>query len=74
MATIKRRKLTRAQERVYKFILSFTKKHNMPPTLREISEHCGFASHNAAKGHMVLIARKGYLKLVPHEDRGIRVL
>ena len=44
------------------------------PTLEEIGRHFSFKSINSARQHLKLIARKGYLKLLPGRARGIRLI
>ena len=43
------------------------------PTLEEICRHFNFKSINSARQHLSLIARKGYLELLPRRARGIRL-
>ncbi len=51
--------LTEAQEAVLAFMVRHQKNHTRPPSLREICEEFGFASHNAARKHVQALARKG---------------
>jgi repressor LexA len=58
-------KLTARQEEILKFIRAFIDKRGSPPTRQEICDGFGFRSPNAADQHLRLIARKGYLQLLP---------
>ncbi|MCB1103413.1 MAG: repressor LexA [Opitutaceae bacterium] len=51
--------LTEAQEAVLAFMVSHQETNTRPPSLREICEEFGFASHNAARKHVQALARKG---------------
>ncbi len=51
--------LTEAQEAVLAFMVRHQKSNTRPPSLREICEEFGFASHNAARKHVQALARKG---------------
>jgi repressor LexA len=65
-----RRALTPVQEQVLAFIERFMEERRMPPTVREIREHMGYRSDNAAWQHLNALARKGVLTLEGH-SRGI---
>lgn len=65
-----RKSLTPAQEQVLAFIERFMEERHMPPTVREIREHMGYRSDNAAWQHLNALARKGVLTLKGH-SRGI---
>lgn len=43
-----------------------------PPTQAEIREHFGFGSINTVRGHLVLIEKKGYIRLNVGKARGIQ--
>lgn len=47
----------------------------MPPTRREIAEHFGWRSANAAEDHIKALCRKGAIAMtVPGASRGIRLI
>jgi repressor LexA len=50
--------LTEAQEDILAFMVRHQETHARPPSLREICEEFGFASHNAARKHVQALARK----------------
>ncbi len=65
-------KLTKRQSGVMDFLRSYLLEHGYPPTVREIGEHFGF-SWPAARAHLRAIAKKGFIRLVPHKSRGIEI-
>ncbi len=68
-----RKPLTRAQRRVYDFIVSFIRKRQYPPTLREIGRALKIRSTNAVSEHLAMLERKGYIDAAPNTARGIRI-
>ncbi len=64
-------RLTKRQQQVLDFIIWWQQDQGVLPTLREISAHFGFSSDNAARQHLRLIERKGYLRRTPHKSRHI---
>ncbi len=68
------KKLSPGQSRVLEFIRAHSAAHGLPPTQAEIAQGLGFASRTAAKDHLLALARKGALELVPGASRGIRLL
>jgi repressor LexA len=51
--------LTEAQEAILAFMVRHQETHGRPPSLREMCEEFGFASHTAALKHVQALARKG---------------
>lgn len=51
--------LTEAQEAVLAFMVRHQETHTRPPSLREICEEFGFASHTAARKHVQALVKKG---------------
>lgn len=51
--------LTEAQEAVLAFMVRHQEANTRPPSLREICEEFGFASHNAARKHVQALVKKG---------------
>ena len=64
------KELTHIQSQVLEFIERFMEERRMPPTVREIREHMGYRSDNAAWQHLNALGRKGVLKL-EGRSRGI---
>lgn len=50
--------LTDTQESILAFMVRHQEQHARPPSLREICEQFGFASHTAARKHVQALARK----------------
>ena len=67
------KKLTPRQRQVFDFVRTCVEETGSAPTLEEICRHFSFKSINSARQHLNLIARKGYLKLLPGRARGIRL-
>lgn len=64
---------TVGQKRVLAFIKAFQAEHGMPPTLREICQHIGATSTNAASTFVRGLIRKGLLERRPMIARGLRL-
>lgn len=64
--------LTEKQSRICKFIATSQENNGYPPTQAEIRDHFGFRSINAARGHLVLIEKKGYIRMNVGKARGIK--
>jgi repressor LexA len=66
-------KLTTRQRQVFDFVQTYFEETDSTPTLEEICRHFRFKSTNAAREHLRLIQKKGYLERRTHCARGIRV-
>src|SRR5262245_50835411 len=66
--------LTGSQGRVLDFVRKFLAEKGFPPTHAEIAEGLGFRSANAAKEHLLLMAKKGAVALTPGVSRGLKLL
>jgi len=53
--------LTEAQAGILAFMVRHQETHARPPSLREMCEEFGFASHTAARKHVQALARKGFV-------------
>ena len=62
--------LTTRQRQVFDFIQTYLEKTDFAPTLEEICRHFRFKSTNAAREHLRLIQKKGYLERRTHCARG----
>ena len=69
-----RRPLTRIQRQVLSFVESYVGRHGYAPSLRDINDHFGWSSQNAAGQHLLLIEKKGYIRRTPSISRGIVIL
>lgn len=65
--------LTQKQAKILEFIRDSQMKNGYPPTQAEICNHFGFGSLNAARNHLALIEKKGYLQLNSGKARGIQL-
>ena len=65
--------LTERQAEILAFVQSRQRTEGMSPTLDEICTHFGFHSPNAAREHLRLIQKKGYIERATGKPRAIRV-
>jgi len=65
-------RLTRNQQRVLDFIRDRMAQEGRAPTLREISQNLGLASHTSAQDYVEALVRKGVLERLPNH-RGLRL-
>ena len=65
--------LTDKQSKIYEFIVAWQMDNSYPPTQAEIRDHFGFCSLNAVRSHLVLIEKKGYIRLNSGKARGIQL-
>lgn len=54
--------LTDRQAEVFAFIQRFMVRFDRPPTMREIADRFGFASHTGATFHLKALTRKGLIR------------
>jgi repressor LexA len=66
--------LTQRQSEILDFIRSQLRATGFPPTREDIAREFGFSSKTGAQDHLLAIARKGFIELVPGNARGIRLL
>ncbi|MBV8063304.1 MAG: transcriptional repressor LexA [Nevskia sp.] len=66
--------LTQRQNEILDFIRSRLHDTGFPPTREDIARQFGFSSKTGAQDHLMAIARKGFIELVPGNARGIRLL
>ncbi len=66
--------LTSTQKSIFFYIIKHLDKEGIPPTLDEIAINFQYKSINTVRGHLRLIAKKGYIKVHPGKSRGIQVL
>ncbi len=65
--------LTKRQQEVYFFLETYFADHQVAPTLQEICNHFGYSSPNAARQHLQLIAKKGYLVRLSNAPRALQL-
>jgi len=61
------------QEKILNFIRSYLDKHQMPPSLREIQDHCGFSAIGTIQYHLKKLAQGGYIDVKSRLSRGIQL-
>lgn len=64
--------LTSRQAEIYTFIKERIAE-GMPPTIREIGEHCGISSPNGVRCHLQAIQKKGFITMQPFKERTIQL-
>lgn len=64
---------TKRQQQVLDYVRRHRTRHGVPPTVREIQRHFGFASPNAAASHLRALERKNLLRREPGAARALRV-
>lgn len=65
--------LTERQNEILLFIANYIGNIGYAPTVREIAAHFGFTSPNAAKKHIEMLHKKGYLNMSSNVSRGISI-
>lgn len=63
--------MTSAQDKILQFIRSFLEKNQIPPSLREIQEHCGFSAIGTIQYHIRQLTQAGFIEVKPRLSRGI---
>lgn len=64
---------TTRQLQILDYLRKAIKDNSRPPTLDEIRKHFGWHSTNAARSHLVLMEKKGLIRLNKNSHRGIVV-
>ncbi|HEY9546714.1 MAG TPA: transcriptional repressor LexA [Solimonas sp.] len=65
--------LTSRQLEILNFIQEWIRERGFPPSHGDLADHFRF-NRNAAREHLLALARKGELELSPNDARGIRLL
>ena len=66
------RKLTKRQEEILRFIISYIRENERPPTIRDIADDFGFTV-KGAYDHLLALERKGWIERQDRHSRGITV-
>ena len=66
--------LSERQRAVMDFLFRHTCTYGFQPSVRELAEHLGSATTNAASNHLEALERKGYLGPTSHNTRAVRFL
>lgn len=64
---------TTRQRQILDYIRRHRTRHGLPPTVREIQHHFGFASPNAAASHLRALGKKGLIRRSPGAARALTV-
>jgi repressor LexA len=68
------RRLTGRQRTVLEYVTRCINVNDVAPSLQEIGQALGGISATAALSHVSALEKKGYLRRIPHERRGLEVL
>ena len=68
------RDLTTRQHEVLDKIKAHIRRHGMPPSRTELAHSLGLREASSVTGHLARLAEAGWIELLPHTTRGIRVL
>jgi repressor LexA len=66
--------LSKRQQEIYDFVISYAAKHGYPPTVREIGEEVGLASPSTVHAHLANLERAGMLRRDPTKPRALEVV
>lgn len=73
-ATNRKADLTKRQEEVLQFIKSYIHQFKNSPTNLEIQKEFSFKSPNAVQQHLRALERKGWIRRIPNQWRGLEVI
>ena len=66
--------LSERQQRIYEFIMKFSRDKGRPPTIREIGSHVGISSTSVVNYNLNILVREGMLQREKEVSRGLRVV
>jgi repressor LexA len=66
--------LSKRQQEIYDFVVSYAAEHGYPPTVREIGEEVGLASPSTVHAHLANLERAGMLRRDPTKPRALEVV
>jgi repressor LexA len=66
--------LTQKQQEILTFIYEEIKNSQLPPSIREIANHFGFASPRSVQDHLKSLVKKGFLKISEKKSRGLEII
>jgi len=66
--------LTDKQRDILRFIYDEIKNSQLPPSLREIAEHFGYASVRSAQDHLAALVQKGFVRISANKSRAIEII
>jgi repressor LexA len=65
--------LTKRQQEIWEFLVSYVDDHGYPPTVREIGERVGLASPSTVHAHLANLERAGLIKRDPTKPRAVEL-
>jgi repressor LexA len=65
--------LTGRQQEIWSFLTQYVDEHGYPPTVREIGEAVGLASHSTVHAHLANLERVGLIKRDPTKPRALEL-
>jgi repressor LexA len=65
--------LTKRQQEIWEFLLSYVDAHGYPPTVREIGQQVGLASPSTVHAHLANLERAGLIKRDPTKPRALEL-
>ena len=65
--------MTKRQQQIYDFIITYIEENLYPPTIQEIGEGVGLASKSSVFNHLLAIQNKGYIEVKNNSPRAIKV-
>jgi len=66
--------LTDREREVYDFVRAYSRRHGVPPKLREIGAHLGVASRGTVHRYLRAIEEAGLIAITPDRARGVRLV
>ena len=66
--------LTKRQQEIFDFVLSYASEHGYPPTVRDIGKAVGLASSSTVHAHLANLEKHGLLRRDPTKPRAIELL
>lgn len=64
--------MTSRQKKIYDWMVAYAKKHQRPPTIREIGNEFGIVSPNGVASHLKALEKKGVIRIHGGVARGIQ--
>lgn len=65
--------LSAKQRRIFEYIRDFIDKHDYPPSIRQIQEHCSISSTSVVDYNLRILERMGYIRRDKEVSRAIEV-
>lgn len=66
--------LSKKQEDIQRFLISFERRYGFAPSINEIALGCGFQSNSGVQYQLEQLEVKGYIERLDRKARAIRVL